>query len=660
MKYLSILISLIYIIPCFAQNDPSNPEIFFFEEHIEFPEQLKMNQDFTPEVAKYLMESGIPITTTYFPNVSESFDVYFPMINWPTQNPLSNNFLPHFNAGPTHLPYHDSFHHWAGTPGIRLEDILPENIEETKRKLIDVLFHKEYFATAVSSKIHIPAFTKWRLLKEGKAKDPNFRLPADFDEYNQGMMSGFAPLDNATSMEVIRSYVYGDTSSFKNLVRKKLSSASMKRTRELGIPTFMPDLTKFVGSKLDSKISMFFQQYIFPLFFRNNKFAYKGFLDYCETLAEISTQKWLVQWSEDFNYGIRLDELYKRTDLFIDQLVEGKPLTDPGIGKHTNIYVKSWDKNKLRTSTALLGRRIRQAIEYTPDSEVARKLQVKYEDAIRLNRNITEHASFNSLSKSYKNLVTSLKLEFPLKKVYPHYLRNRSINYHDFWANEVGTLENKVKLTSGFYAPSNINEFFDKKKYEKVASNHNDKVYTEFSQKYLKYIEGKDKQFPLEKFESNRSTTMGKYVESLKFYIEKSFLPQLINSKVSSQDKKKIYEKSLEVFNFYEKKILSANEINQKIYLQDIDLWVRKISDFLKSDNPEKLISHIETGSRNVALNYEIDLNLKYSNKNGQFHSITTKNSKIDYPVKYVSIIDFIGFKERRNGSVLLCEQYFN
>jgi hypothetical protein len=405
-----------------------NPVEFFKGVSVDFPEMQLINSKNYPQLgamAKYLESVGVPVMVGNEGELDSFFDLYLPTIaRSPYLNgvPLGPN--PTAETGKLYLLHHDFAHHFAGIPGIRRSDLA--NREATKRLIIDIVLWKEIFATAQSSSWMIPKYWEWR-------EKPKPEVLDEFRKYAQGYYTGVSPLTPSEHVDLVQHFVLGETSKYIQLLSKKLTPASLRKTRELGVPRVIPDISPWVGPRIDEKLMAYLIRVAEPVHSYFRPVGHLKFVKYCEDYAEMLMQDWYVQWSEDFEVGVPLQDLHARTLNLIEQMREGSELENPAIGSPNEF--KSWEFSLLKSEIMLLGRKFREVIHATPVETDRIALESEYQRVVQFYRNMKQESDFEVAKRGYLELVQHLEREVAVDRYVPWSRRSPDASFTDFWRN---------------------------------------------------------------------------------------------------------------------------------------------------------------------------------------------------------------------------------
>ncbi len=492
-----------------------NPVDFFSSRHRDFPELEGVNSKrmkINGVMAEYLEKVGVPVLIGNQGEFGGFFDLYSPTITrsqFLNEVPIGPN--KNGRVGNLYLMQHDLAHHFAGIPGIRYSDL--QNPEETRKLIVEILLQKEVFATSISSAYYIPGYMEWR-------EKPAYSELLEFRKYAQGYYSGLEPMTKSEHVDVLTHFIYGERKKYTAFLKRKLTPESLQRTKDLGVPRAIPDLSQFVGDKLDSKLMSMITTYIEPIHSLYRKIGHYNFVAYSEALADLMMTDWYVKWSEDFKIGIPLEELHKRTKDLIGQIRADKKLTNPPIG---NIHhLRGWKENMLKSEISLLGRRINEVLQIADRAKSTEDLEKLYNNLVKTYDELLGGASFEKISKEYKSILNILEVQFPLEKYVSWSVRPAGASSDNFWRNPYGIVYRRGDDLKNANAPRLSPKFLQGQYYKRKFSK--DRVGSIQRALYDNYERHLDNLKPSSRI--NKSTIKEKYLSSFTAFIEESLLPQ--------------------------------------------------------------------------------------------------------------------------------------
>ncbi len=481
---------------------------------------------------------------------------------------------------------HDLAHHFAGIPGIRQYHL--KDKEKTKKLIVDIILKKEVFATAVSSIYYVPKYWEWR------DKPQNV---SEYRKYAQGYYSGVAPMTNREHVQVLHHYIYGQTKKYISFLRSKLSTASLQRTKDLGVPRAIPDLSSLLGDKLDSMLMSTATTYIEPIHSIYRKVGYKKFIAYSEALADMMMTDWYVKWSEDFKIGIPLEDLHLRSDHLLDQIRNDQIIKNPPIGNIN--HLKSWEQNLLKTEMSLLGRRINEVLQMADKGEDLSSLKQVYEDLVR-NYDDLFNGEFQKAKKQYVKILNRLEKNFPLDKYVSWSARPRGASFKDFWKNPYGIVWSRGDDLSNANLPRLSPKYLQSQYYtrRKNPTRRVEKLQENVYTAYEAFLENKLNETKI------YSQDFPGYQKALNDFISDSFLPQLPYLAIKKKSKKEIEDKMLDILSSWNQ--IQLNEVPKSFEKNKIFQEVESIAKEIYS-----LMSHHK---RKIGLTERMFLEFDYNN----------------------------------------------
>ncbi len=404
----------------FTGNHPTFPEMEVFNLGVMAPHKT---------YAEYLEKEGIPILIGQNPNLEATFELYFPIISKsPLHMPSNFGSAALTEIGMLYQLQHDVSHHFAGIPGLRRSDL--QDLEATRKKFIDIMLLKEVYAGANSSMIYIANYWKWR----DKDKIKNL---SEYEKYANGFYSAAKNLTRADHVNLVRYSVYGNIGDYYRTLKKVISPSSIMETREQGIPTII-DLKKIFGKNIEPYIAATLGTYVEPIYAYFRKNGFTGFTDYCKKQAEYSLSKWHIEWSDDFQIGIPLDQLKVRVENLLEQISVSNNIVDPTSNMSSDNPSLGWEGAFLKSEISLFARKIREAQEVNSTNpnfvEFNKILNHHYNLALKMHIQLRSKEIDAATAKTqFQRLVKSLETQAPVDKVISLTQRLAGINYKYFW-----------------------------------------------------------------------------------------------------------------------------------------------------------------------------------------------------------------------------------
>ncbi len=609
---------------------------FYQQGHSDFPEMIKVNSRTYPILetfAQHLDASGVPILIGIDTNFNSYFDLYFPTLGRSlTSDPTTVGPNKESNLGHLSLLEHDSAHHFAGIPGLRRSDLL--NIEETKKKLFEIILLKEVFATANTSLFYIPAYYDWKI-----------EVPAEkkllFQTYNQGFYTGLKPLSRTEHMNLVKYAVLGKFWDYLKLMREKLTAESLRKTRESGAPRAIPYLDKYVGKKLDHYLVSLLVPIVEPIHaYMIRKESFKGFSHYANKMVDISLQPWYVEWSDDFQVGIPLDKLKKRTLNLISQLEASDKIVDPDNPSGKRLSHFEWKAKFLRTEVSLFGKRLKEVSQLGIDESYLKKINQIYVDALNIDIELRQNVSdlknhYENLKKSFIALVELANNELPVEEVIPYSYRKKGVSYLNFWENPYGFVIDRDIYWPGDLSASALEDLLKQNSHLKLGKSNLERNQKSLVQEYIKTQNHRQHNAQAPTSVGNLLSEIKIFEQNLEQLLEKSFLTQLPNLPLTLENKIKV-ETATKTFLKEVKNELSHNRSDSLFDLYHrIDETLLEVFSFLELTKSTKK-TNVSPTSLLKAFKANQDTSL--SHKGSEFKTIRPPGTLNSNPHLFVNL----------------------
>lgn len=593
-----------------------NPVDFYRLKHYEgFPELAGLNSDvfkLNGVMADYLSRVGVPILLGHHSEQETYFDLYSSTI---ARSPISAEakFGPNKTSGVgnLYLLQHDTAHHFAGIPGMRLSDL--KDPVATKKKLINIMLWKEVFATIISSAYYIPAYWEWR-------EKPSQNIIDEFRQHNQGYYSGLAPMTKAEHLKMLEYYIFGKTIKYAKFLKEKMTYESLQKTKELKAPKIMPDLSHILGTKTDSYLMSKFIPYLESVHSYFREVGHLGFMAYSKNQAELLMQPWYVQWSDDFKIGIELDTLHQRTEHLFDQIRNEQELTNPPMGN--NNHLSSWENNFLKNEISLFGKRLIEMSESIENPKHIEAILSHYQETLSIYNDFLKTEDHKKATRLFKNLINLVENDLPIEELLPWSDRLPGASYESFWRNPYAVSWNGNRNLKNAFLPrlssGYLQKMYKNKKY-KIQTDKTGYIQNQLLKKYEAdlnegFISQPKDSGGIEEITNDsiiNEAHITRFTESYSYFIDNIFKPQLQDFYLLPAQKNQL-ESTIQFAKMRMKSLLSEKSLTSKQkfnLLIQIDQLTKEIFLFTKQQQITKKVtltnkfeSHLQKAITNFIL----------------------------------------------------------
>jgi hypothetical protein len=246
--------------------------------------------------------------------IDGDFDVMNAQVHLNLDAPmLCERFAPY---GHLHLMLHDLTHHYLGQIRVRPQDVTPERINETRKRIHQAAMLGELVASFATVSRIIPGYSNYCSHTQGRGRSEQFGGFFSFSRSEREVIDGWKAL-----------YSGGDV--FRDYLRRELDPEVVLDYRRAGDWLVWPSLACVLGerrwpawlkrllsdplARLEARLAPHLLPRVFPwAYWSHSVYSVADFQKDCRHLADRYTSVWHMDWQRDFDDGHSFDEVVAR------------------------------------------------------------------------------------------------------------------------------------------------------------------------------------------------------------------------------------------------------------------------------------------------------------------------------------------------------------
>lgn len=237
--------------------------------------------------------------------VQGDFDCHLPQVHLDLDNRVMGGKEAPW--GRTHLVVHDLLHHYVGQIRVRPEDVTPERLQLTRKRIHQAAMLGEALATYATMGRYFSDYGNYHNAQRGEGSTTQF-----------GGMFSFVRSEQAVLEGVLACYLGGD--AFRDFLSRELTAEGMLEARRGKSVLGWPSLANLSGGRaadqlyrLEAQLLSRLAPRLFPFFYWNRSvYSVASFQRECREIADRYTQAWHVAWQADFDDGASFAQVRAR------------------------------------------------------------------------------------------------------------------------------------------------------------------------------------------------------------------------------------------------------------------------------------------------------------------------------------------------------------